>query len=292
MASSQQAKGIALAAIGGLALTFDVSLIRLSGADVWSAMLFRAVLMLPVTILIWICVRYWTNNRDPLMPGLLSWAVLAAYGVSSLFFFFAVYNTTTANLVFILAFNPMIAALFSWIMFRERPAPQTFLAMAVMILGVFIIVQDGLAAGNWQGDLAALGAAAFIALAIALSRLSGANMAYAALLSQAVPLVVALGPVIAAGGFTILSPWWAVLNGAIIIPISFFCLGLAPKYIGSAEVAMFYLLETVLAPVWVWMIFNEVPTNQALAGGAILLAALTVHTIWEMRRERKALVSA
>ncbi len=288
MASSQQAKGLALAAIGGLALTFDVPLIRLSGADIWSAMLFRALLMLPVTFIVWGIIKVITGEHEPIMPGKLSWAVLLAYGAGSLCFFFGVFNTTTANLVFILAFNPMIAALFSWVMFRERPAPQTFLAMAVMVFGVFVIVQDGLAAGNWQGDLAALGAAAFIAFAIALSRLSGANMAYAALLSQAVPLVVALSPVIAAGGLTISLPWWAVLNGALVIPLSFFCLGLAPRYIGSAEVAMFYLLETVLAPVWVWMIFNEVPTNQALTGGAILLTALTAHTIWEMRRERSS----
>jgi drug/metabolite transporter (DMT)-like permease len=284
MAFSQQAKGLALATIGGLALTFDVPLIRLSGAEVWSAMLFRALLMLPVSFFVWGMVRVLTGTREPLMPGRLSWLVLFFYGVASLCFFFGVYNTTTANLVFILAFNPMIAALLSWVLFRERPAPQTFLAMGVMTIGVFIIVQDGLAAGNWQGDLAAFGVAFFIALAIALSRLSGKNMAYAALLSQCVPLVFALGPVIAAGGFAITHPWWAVFNGAIMIPLAFFCLGAAPRYIGGAEVAMFYLLETVLAPVWVWMIFNEVPSDRALLGGAILLAALVTHTVWEMKR--------
>jgi drug/metabolite transporter (DMT)-like permease len=291
MPNPVQAKGLALAAIGGMALTFDVPLIRLSGADVWSAMLFRALLMLPVTFTVWALVRHFNGARDPLLPGRLSWLVLLSYGAASLCFFYGVFNTTTANLVFILAFNPMIAALFSWVLFRERPAPQTFLAMAVMAFGVFIIVQDGLAAGNWRGDLGALGGAAFIALAIALSRLSGKNMAYAALLSQSVPLVFALAPVIAAGGFTLPSPWWAVLNGAVMIPLAFFCLGAAPRYIGGAEVAMFYLLETVFAPVWVWMIFNEVPSDKALLGGAILLAAIVLHTIWDMKRSRTLSVS-
>jgi drug/metabolite transporter (DMT)-like permease len=291
MPNPVQAKGLALAAVGGMALSFDVPLIRLSGADVWSAMLFRALLMLPVSFAVWGLVRYFTGAREPVMPGKLSWLVLLSYGAASLCFFYGVFNTTTANLVFILAFNPMIAALFSWVLFRERPAPQTFLAMAVMAFGVFIIVQDGLAAGNWRGDLGAFGGAAFIALAIALSRLSGKNMAYAALLSQSVPLVFALGPVIAAGGFSLPSPWWAVLNGAFMIPLAFFCLGAAPRYIGGAEVAMFYLLETVFAPVWVWMIFNEVPRDKALLGGAILLAALVMHTVWEIRRSRPAQVS-
>ncbi len=291
MPNSVQAKGLALAAVGGMALTFDVPLIRLSGADVWSAMLFRALLMLPVTFTVWGLIRYFSGARDAILPGKLSWLVLLSYGAASLCFFYGVFNTTTANLVFILAFNPMIAALFSWVLFRERPAPQTFVAMAVMAFGVFIIVQDGLAAGNWRGDLAAFGGAAFIALAIALSRLSGKNMAYAALLSQSVPMVFALGPVIAAGGLFIPSPWWAVLNGAVMIPLAFFCLGAAPRFIGGAEVAMFYLLETVFAPVWVWIIFNEVPSDKALLGGAILLAALVTHTIWEMKRSRQLSVS-
>ena len=56
--------------------------------------------------------------------------------------------------------------------------------------------------------------------------------------------------------------------------------------IRGAETAMFYLLETILAPVWVWMIFTEQPTDAALLGGAIILAALVAHTVWEMRRER------
>ncbi|MGL4490697.1 MAG: EamA family transporter, partial [Rhizobiaceae bacterium] len=134
MANSHQSKGLILACIGGLALTLDVPLIRLSQAEVWSSMLLRALLMMPITFLIWALVRRWIGVHEALMPGKISWLVLLAYGISSLFFFFGVYNTTTANLVFILAFNPMIAALFSWLLFRERPAPQTFLAMAVMTL--------------------------------------------------------------------------------------------------------------------------------------------------------------
>ena len=80
---------------------------------------------------------------------------------------------------------------------------------------------------------------------------------------------------------------WMVLNGGLVLPLAFFCLAAAPRYIGGAETAMFYLLETILAPVWVWMIFAETPTHAALLGGAIILAALAAHTVWEMRRARE-----
>ena len=76
------------------------------------------------------------------------------------------------------------------------------------------------------------------------------------------------------------------------MPISFFCLATGPRYISGPEVAMFYLLETVLAPVWVWVIFSEVPSRNSLIGGAILIVALVAHSLWQLaegRRRRAAL---
>ena len=71
------------------------------------------------------------------------------------------------------------------------------------------------------------------------------------------------------------------------MPISFFCLAAGPRYISGGEVAMFYLLETVLAPVWVWAIFSEVPSRNSLIGGVILIAALVAHSIWQLASKRR-----
>jgi drug/metabolite transporter (DMT)-like permease len=71
------------------------------------------------------------------------------------------------------------------------------------------------------------------------------------------------------------------------MPISFFCLANGPRYISAPEVAMFYLLETVLAPVWVWMIFSETPTRNSLIGGAILILTLAGHSFWQLREGRR-----
>ena len=283
-----RARGLALAALGGLALTFDIPLIRLSQGDVWSTQFARGLMMAPIGVAAWVLMRTFGGSRDALLPGRLSWLVALFYGLSSALFFYAVFATPTANLVFILAFNPMIAALLGWFLFKEVPKPQTFAAMAVMIAGVFIIVRDGLAAGHWTGDFAALLSAASIAAAITLSRRSGRNMGYAVLLAQLFPVIVSASAVYGQGGIHIPHMGWMLLNGALVLPLAFFCLAAAPRDIGGAETAMFYLLETILAPVWVWMIFAERPTTTALAGGAIILAALIAHTVWEVRRERGA----
>lgn len=289
MPNSDRNMGLGLAAIGGLALSFDIPLIRLSGGDLWSVQFVRGLMIAPIGIVAWLLLRRFGGYRETLLPGRLAWPIMLLYAASSALFFFAVFNTSTANLVFILAFNPMIAALFGWLLMKERPAPQTFLAMAVMLLGVYIIVKDGLAAGNWQGDFAAFVSAATIAGAITLSRKSGRNHGFTVMISQLGPVLLSI-PVILAQGVSVPHFSWMMLNGALLLPLAFFCLAAAPRYIGGAESAMFYLLETVLAPVWVWLVFAEKPTVNASIGGAILLSALVVHTVWELRREREVRV--
>ena len=106
------------------------------------------------------------------------------------------------------------------------------------------------------------------------------------MIAQIGPVLISL-PFTASQGVNVPDMGWMMLNGMLFLPLAFFCLAAAPRFIGAAESAMFYLLETVLAPVWVWFVFAEKPTENALIGGGILLAALVMHTVWEMRRERE-----
>lgn len=281
-----------MAAVGGLAISFDIPLVRLTNGDIWSVQFVRSVNLVLAGFLIWFVARYVFNHRAALVPGREGWAVLILYGISTTLFFYAVYATPTANLVFILAFNPMFGALFGWLMLKERPKWQTFAAMAFMALGVFIIVQSGLAGGHLIGDLAALTSAAIIALSITITRASGKDMGYTSLLSAIVPTVLAAVFVWQQGGVHLEAPGWIVLNGSLVLPIAFLGLAIAPNYIPGAQVGMFYLLETIFAPIWIWLIFAETPSTQTLTGGAILLAALTAHSIWELREERRMRLAA
>jgi drug/metabolite transporter (DMT)-like permease len=52
---------------------------------------------------------------------------------------------------------------------------------------------------------------------------------------------------------------------------------------------MFYLLETILAPVWIWIIFAEAPSRMTLIGGSVMMVALASHSLWQARvKGRKA----
>jgi drug/metabolite transporter (DMT)-like permease len=283
---TDHAKGLLITGVGGLALTVDIPLLKLANGEAWSVLLLRTGVTFLAALVIWAVWRTITPSAPKLIPGRKGLAVAALYGLGSIFFVTAVYNTTTANLVFILAFNTMFAALLSWIFLGERPGPATLLAMAAMILGILIIVWDSVGSGNLFGDLMAACSALTIASAITVSRASGENMGFTAIIGVVFPFAVAAF-MVGGNAFQVEQPWWIILNGAVIMPLSFFCLAAGPRYISGPEVAMFYLLETVLAPVWMWLIFTEMPTRNSLIGGVILIVALVAHSIWQLVRGRR-----
>jgi drug/metabolite transporter (DMT)-like permease len=288
---SHHAKGLLLTAIGGMALTVDIPLIRLADGAPWSILMIRCGTTLAATFVLWLVMRRLTRETPPLIPGRSGAIVALLYAMSSITFITAVYNTGTANLVFILAFNTMFAALLSWLFLKERPGPATLIAMAAMLVGVLIIVGDGISSGHLFGDLMALASAFCIASAITITRASGKNMGFTALVAVALPFLVAVA-MVRQTGYHVAAPWWIVFNGSIIMPLSFFCLASGPRYLSAPEVAMFYLLETVLAPVWVWMIFSEVPSRQSVIGGTILIVSLVAHSLWQLHQGRKRRAAA
>lgn len=282
----QHAKGLLITAIGGLTLTVDIPLIRLADGEPWSILMVRTGMTFLAALVIWGVWRLITPKAPQLIPGRAGLAVAALYGLGSITFISAVFNTSTANLVFILAFNPVFSALLSWLFLGERPRPATFASMVAMIVGVGVIVSASMGTGHLLGDFLALCSAFAIAGAITVSRASGRDMGFTSLVGVALPCIVA-AVMVGKTGYHINEPWWIVFNGAVIMPISFFCLAAGPRYISGPEVSMFYLLETVLAPVWVWMIFNEVPSRNSLIGGVIIIVTLVAHSLWQLHEGRK-----
>lgn len=279
-------KGLLLTAIGGMALTVDIPLIRLADGSPWTILMLRTGTTFAAALVIWVIWRMASPKAPSLVPGRTGLLVAGLYGIGSIAFITGVFNTSTANLVFILAFNTVFAALLSWIFLKERPRPATFAAMAAMIVGVGIIVSDSIGSGQLFGDLMALSTAFCIAAALTISRASGKDMGFTALIGVGLPFIVA-ALMVSRTGFQVEAPWWIIFNGAVVMPISFFCLATGPRYISAPEVAMFYLLETVLAPIWVWMVFAEVPSQNSLIGGAILVVALISHSLWQLHQGRK-----
>lgn len=279
-------KGLLITGIGGLVLSADIPLLRLGQGETWSTLLLRSSTTFICALIIWAVWNFVTGKRRKVLPGKIGYLVAALYGLASIAFMTAVYNTKTANLVFILAFNTVFAALLSWVFLKERPKAITFIAMFLMLIGVGIIVYEGLSAGHVFGDLMGLLSTFILASAITVTRASGKDMSFAAMMGTAVPIAVAAF-MVSQNGFNVAVPGWIIFNGAVVTTIAFICLATGPRFLSGPEVAMFYLLETVLTPIWVWLVFSERPTDATLLGGIIIISALIGHSLWQMVHSRR-----
>jgi len=288
---SDHKKGLVLTTIGGLALSVDIPLLRLGAGEMWSVLGVRSLTTLAVALLLWLGIRLLTASRPPLMPGVAALWTALIYGLSSILFIVAVFFTTTANVVFIVAFNPMFAALLSWIFLKERPQISTLVTMGAMVVGVGVIVQGGISGGHLFGDMMAVLSALALAAALTVSRATRLDMGFVPLVATIIPALIGLC-IALPQGVSIAHPFWVLFDGAVMIPLAFWCLATGPRYLSAPEVAMFYLLETILAPLWVWMIFAEVPGAHTLVGGSILVLALVGYSLWQHRMKTRLAVSA
>ena len=280
-------RGLLITAIGGFALSFDIPLIRSANGDVWSMIAVRNISVFVMALVFWAVLNFVLRRKTVLIPGRIGLLIALCYAVNGLTFMLAVFNTTTANVVFILAFTSMFAAILSWIFLGERPGNATLLTMAAMVAGVLLIVHDGLSSGNFFGDAMAACSALLLAISLTLSRKSGGDMGFVPLVSAVLPGAVGLF-FLPPGGLSVAEPVYILVNGLVLLPLAFWCLATGPRYLSAPEVGMFYLVETVLAPVWVWIVFAETPTMQTLIGGAILILALLAHSLWQMRSKARA----
>ena len=279
-------RGILLSFLGGLLLSFDVPLLKLSGADTWTIIYVRGTMLFIAMFLFWLFANRLRDNQTPFINGKAGYAIAILAGIANIMFVAAISMTSVANVVFILAFNPLVAGLLGRIFLNEQLGLATWIAIGFSVAGVLLIVADGLQLGTWLGDLLALGVAILMAASLTIVRYSGTNQSLSAgaghLLSAIVAAPFALPASLTAAGWG-----WLAINGLLVAPAATALLLIGPRYVAAAIVAMFFLLETVLTPIWMWAIFSEKPTTLSLIGGAIVIASLLAHSLWRIKSKRR-----
>ena len=283
--SGNPAKGVALSFLGGLLLSFDVPLLKLSGATTWTIIYARGTMLFCAMFLYWLFVTRLRGNSTAFINGKTGYLIALLAGCANMMFVASISLTSVANVVFILAFNPMFAGLLGWIFLKERLRTGTWIAIGTSLLGVLLIVADGLQLGTWRGDLLALGVALIMAVSLTIIRHNGTDQSLSAGAGHLVAAIFA-APLASPGSLTLAGWGWLSLNGFLVAPAATAFLMVGPRYVAAAIVAMFFLLETVLTPLWMWAIFLQQPSALALLGGAVIVMTLAVHSLWRLKSRR------
>lgn len=232
------------------------------------------------------------GNTTRAFTGLGRWGLAAVipWAFASSLFILSLNYTTVANVLFWQATAPMLAALLAWLLLSERVPGRTWVAMALAGVGVVLIVGGGIEGGAVAALLPLVMTIAF-AIVIVLSRArSDISLAPAAFLSQ-ILVIVCLGP-FAAMASASASDWvWLALLGAIVAS-GIVLMTIAAQRIPASEIALITLLQIVLGPFLVWLAYREQPSAGTLLGGGIIVAAVVVQALGDLRRVEPGTVAA
>lgn len=222
------------------------------------------------------------------LPGIV---VGLCFTAASTLFIIALQHTTVANVLLMQAGVPLIAALMSRALFGEWLRPSTWVAIAVVILGVGIMVSDTLSGAiSPLGDgLALLIAIAFAAATVISRRYAGIRMTPAVCFGSAMGSIIALTIGLSFAGTVTVSArefgWLLVFGASMALGMALFATGV--RMIPSAFAALLGTAETILGPIWVWLAIGETPTARTLLGGTIVLVALLAYLGWQLRENHR-----
>ncbi len=287
-------KGLLLTTLGVLVLTPDSLLIRLTGMEPFSLLVWRGVLQ-AVGILAILAIVHEGRVMDQIRAvGRCGILLALVFTGSTVFFILALTHTAVADALIIVAIAPLVAALLSRSFLGEAVPLRTWLAICFTLLGIGLLVFEDLGSGSLWGDFFALCCAICIGASLTITRHGRAvsmvpAMSLAGTLTALVALPLALwlepGHLVPAGSQLVA----VLLMGLIVAPVSFALITAGPRYLPAAEVGLLMLMETVLGPLWVWLVIGEYPGDWALLGGSIVIATLAGHALAGSRQRRTAL---
>lgn len=192
-------------------------------------------------------------------------------------FVIALNHASVASVLFLQTLSPFVAIVVSQLLFGERAPRRTWIAMAIAAVGVAVMV-GGPRIGSAYGLFFALVMAVLFGLSIVLTRYArDVSMAPGSALSQ---LLVFLAAVPFASVSSITGEDWTrlVTLGVFQMGLGQLCFVVGARLIDAGETGLITLLEVLLGPLWVWLVYRENPGLGTLLGGVILIGAVVYQT--------------
>ena len=281
---SNQQKGSLLAFIAVMFITPDSLFIRLSNIDTWGLLFYRGAIPFGV---IFIClILFYKSNllKVTLGMGLAGAFYAATFSLTNVTFIISIQNTNVANTLVMIATAPMLSAILGAIFLKENPDKKTWIAIIITFLAAVYIFYDSLKLGNFIGDL--------FGFITALGLAMGANIVRFSKTKDLVPAAVIGKLIVAIFALFFVKDFELVDSDIYIVPlmcvmcvaIPFVLVTIAPRFITAAEVNLFFLLETIFGPIWVWLFIKEQPTTETLFGGIIIIITIAAHSFIKLKK--------
>ena len=281
---SNQKKGTLLAFVAIMFITPDSLLIRLSNIESWGLIFYRGIIPFFAVFIGLLIVQKGQIVSSLINNGWHGIAYVFTFTVTNILFVISIENTNVANTLIMISLAPMLSAIISFIFLKENPDKKTWIAITVTTLAVIYIFFDSFEKGDFKGNFFGFICATGLAAGTVIIRsVKQINLVPSAMMGK---LFVALIALFFVDNFNLEGRDLVIIPtmGIACVAIPFVLITLAPRYITAPEVNLFFLLETILGPLWVWLVIREQPSMETIIGGLVIIATITVHSFLALKK--------
>ncbi|WP_023648156.1 DMT family transporter [Candidatus Pelagibacter ubique] len=280
---SNQHKGSLLAFVAVMLITPDSIFIRLSNIETWGMLFYRGAI--PFIVVLVGLIFFYKNNLFKALVGIGYPGIfyVVSFSICNITFIISIQNTNVANTLVMIAMAPMLSAILGSIFLKEIPDQKTWVAIIITLISVTYIFYDSIEMGNFYGDLFGIITAFGLACNAVIARYAKNR--------DLVPSAVIGKLCVAIFAFFFVDSFSLVGTDLIIVPvmcvmcvaIPFVLVTIAPRFIPAEEVNLFFLLETIIGPFWVWMVIKEQPSIETILGGTVIILTIAIHSFLKLK---------
>ena len=265
---------------GGFCLSWGGLILRsFESASIWQILFYRSIFFLWVLIA-FILLTYrkktFQKIKEAGVPGLIGGIFLSTNFVA---YMYAMMETTVANVVFIISTQTVFLPIVAYIFLREKISSRGYVAIVLAMIGVTLMIGDSFGTGSLKGNLAALTIPInFSVLVLIIRKYPKVDMIpaifYAGILSCLYGLFLLEDMVISTKDI-----WLSFLLGVPQLAFGFIFITIGSRTTPAVMVGLLMLMESIFAPIWVWLFYNEIPPVSVLIGGIIILSAVVMKSL-------------
>ena len=272
--------GPILVLLGGFSLSWGGLIIRsFESASIWQILFYRSLFFLWALI----TFLFLTYGKETLrkikiagIPGLIGGIFLSGSFVA---YMYSMTETTVANVVFIISTQTIFLPVLAYFFLKEKISPRGLVAIVLAMIGVVLMIGDSIGTGSLYGNIAALAIPInFSILILIIRKYPKVDM---------IPAIFYAGILSCIYGLALLESisistkdiWLSFLLGVPQLAFGFIFITIGSRTTPAVMVGLLMLMETIFAPIWVWLFYNEIPPTSVLIGGLIIISAVVMKSL-------------
>jgi drug/metabolite transporter (DMT)-like permease len=262
--------------------------VRVIDLDVWTMLAWRS-LFAALALVVVSYVQFgrratsllFTPDKSTLLVVPIAAINMGAYVV-------ALKLTTVANVMIVYATAPLVAAVLAFFILRQSTTRQVLVISLVALSGVIIMAGGALRLTDIGGSAMAMVMTVCMGLQVVIGKMRpGIEMAIVNALGALVcfAFAFAMSPGTIPGWHELL---WLAAFGISNTALAYYFVFVGARYILPAEVGLIGIVDVILGPLWVWLLFNENPGSPAIVGGGVVLAAVCYYLFTQVRAQGRS----